>query len=148
MTKEYCRDIIKKALKFLSRGGTAWKFAPGAERRSLRAAFAAVSSASSSRTLGISADSYRTLLLFETLVAVLILAFGIAGIIFAAKKEKAQTVVAFGGILIVLRIVDLVWAMSVMGDKLNPSIILGVILGCVLPLLYIIGGNKRKNAPM
>ena len=91
-------------------------------------------------------DGWGALLVFELLTALLTLVFGIMGIVFASKKDKASVVMAFGGTLIALKVIDLIWAMGVMGEYLDASTIFGVLAGCVLPLLYIIGGNTRKNA--
>ena len=86
------------------------------------------------------------LLLFELAVSALMLAFGICGIVMAPKRERASAIMGFGVTIIALRLIDLIWAISILGDLVEYSTIVGVFAGCALPILYIVGGNLRKKA--
>ena len=91
-------------------------------------------------------SGWELLLYFEIFISFITLAFGITGISLCSKKESALIIVGFGAALIVLKTVDLIWALAMFSSYISSSQISGVIIGCVLPLLYIIGGSIRRNA--
>jgi len=91
-------------------------------------------------------SGYTEILIYEFLMAAVSLAFGIAGIIFAPHKNKAAFVIGFGITLTVLRLVDIFWGIAVLGSYIPIATTVGSILGCSLPILYIVGGYMRKNA--
>ncbi len=95
--------------------------------------------------------SVVAVLVYELLAAGVMLAFGIAGINFSKSPAKGMTVVVFGIILIVLRVIDFGWAFAVFNgynvlDDFGASLFGGMIGGLVLPILYMVGGNIRKNS--
>jgi len=89
------------------------------------------------------------LIVFEAIIPLVTLVFGILGIAFAAKVDKAPIVSIMGIILIVLRVIDLVWALGAFGylftGAYGTGVIIGVILGCILPALYIVGAKKAHR---
>ena len=93
-------------------------------------------------------DLYTALLYFELVGTALTLAFGISGIAMAANKEKGGTIKVFGIIILAYRVIDLVWFIGAFNDNFMSfsSIIASGIIGCVLPILYIIGGNTAQAA--
>ncbi len=91
------------------------------------------------------ASSARVLFIYEILAGFLPLIFGIIGVRMAADKSKAHLFIIFGIIMVVVRIVDIVWALSVL-NTVETSTIFGAILGCTLPVLFIVGGFIRKKA--
>jgi hypothetical protein len=95
--------------------------------------------------------SVTGVLVFELLMAGAMLAFGIVGIVSAKDPAKGMMIVVFGIILIVARVIDFGWAMAVyndmgVADQLGASLVSGVIGGCVLPILYMVGGNIRRKS--
>ena len=88
--------------------------------------------------------SYQILLAYEVCLASLMLAFGIYGLANAYKIEKAQSIIGMGIALCVMRVIDLIAAISIL-YYVETSIILGVILGLTLPILYIVGGSMSKS---
>ena len=101
--------------------------------------------------LGSLGEALMLLTIYELVMAALTLTFGICGISFAPRKEKASAVIALGVTLIALRVIDLIWGIVVVSQfsgTLGANTIVGVLLGCVLPLLYIVGGNARKKSPV
>jgi len=84
------------------------------------------------------------------------LGFGIYGIRYAADQARANNIVVIGIVLIILKVIYTLIMMnmfvpSVLGDVERAAFMIGMFLGllfsCVLPVLYIVGGNIRKNAP-
>jgi len=92
-------------------------------------------------------DYYYLYVSFSMIMATLTLAFGIAGIPFSKRAEKANTIIAFGVTIIALRIIDVIlgFVMNSGGADLTMTIVLSLTFGIPLPLLYIIGGNIRKK---
>jgi hypothetical protein len=95
------------------------------------------------------------------LTGLAMLACGIIGIVCHKKKDKAPLVVGCGIGLLVLLVVCTFAAMlplraeverlsQASGTDLSGMFmvitVLGALINCILPLLFIIGGNKRKNA--
>jgi len=91
--------------------------------------------------------AWVNLMYYELFVAALSLAFGITGIVFAARQDRANIIIAFGIIIICLKIIDIGWGVAELSAFIDESTYVGVLLGCVPAILYIIGGAKRKNAP-
>jgi len=92
-------------------------------------------------------DSYKTYLGFSALMAIAALVVGIIGIALASKKDKAGLIIGCGVTLIVLRGIDLIWALSAFGNLVEGSTVFFALAGLTLPILYIVGGNKLKSAP-
>lgn len=91
-------------------------------------------------------SSLRAILYFEVTGATLLLIFGIIGTAIASKRERGGVVIAFGVILIIFRIIDIIWAAIVLGTAMQTSVIIGAIAGFVLPLMYIGGGSMNKKS--
>jgi uncharacterized membrane protein len=66
---------------------------------------------------------------------------------FAPKKDKAKIIIGCGGAMVALGLIEFIWTLVVYGSAVGFSEIVGVLIGMVLPVLYIAGGLKRKNAP-
>jgi hypothetical protein len=100
-------------------------------------------------------SSLENLVVFELIVSIVMLIGGIVATAGASKKSSAPAVITFGVILLALRIIYTFWAMDVVSD-LNRmagfdllsegSIVFGLALGLPLPILLLVGGNKRRNA--
>ena len=108
----------------------------------------------SSDDFAILPSNWQTYLYASLAICVVVIASGIIGIALSGKKEKATLIVAVGFALIALRVIDAIWAFVVISDVRHfleadptPTIVGAAVLGCVLPILYVIGGNARKKAP-
>jgi magnesium-transporting ATPase (P-type) len=107
---------------------------------------------------------YTLTLLYGAAISGLLLAFGIKGIQNADKPQFAQTFIHMGAALIALYAVEMLFgvvnAFRVVAEIesfLNLGIvaitrvatIIGLVLGfgvnCILPILYIVGGNKLQG---
>ena len=89
-----------------------------------------------------------SLMIYELLVGALTLIFGIAGVVNTGKEIKANSIITMGFILLMMRIIDTVATGIILSD-IGASIlsaILGSMLGYVLPILYIVGGNMNKSS--
>ena len=96
-------------------------------------------------SIGSGDEEMTNFLIYELISIILTLAFGIAGISISSKKASAPAVIGFGMALITLRILFLVWVNNVTYD-MPPAIVVYCVLGCLLPLLYIVGGSIRARA--
>ena len=88
------------------------------------------------------------ILYFELVGTLLILAFGIAGITIAGKREKGGTVVVFGIIIILYRVIDVIWSIVLFSDRriaVAGTFYLSSIFGLILPILFILGGNMNRK---
>ena len=83
---------------------------------------------------------------YETFVSFAMLAGGIIGIALAEKKDKATLIMCVGIAIIALRIIDVICLVLFATAIVSAATIFGIIFGCILPLLYIVGGIQRKNA--
>jgi hypothetical protein len=82
--------------------------------------------------------------------ALMLLALGIFGVVYADKPEKAPTFIVLGVVSTSLQAVVrllVITTTSYYGgiSTLIFSIFLGIPISCALPILYIIGGNKLKK---
>jgi len=91
-------------------------------------------------------DGWAGLIVYEILMALATIAFGILGIVFAPQRDKATAVMIFGVIIIVLRFIDLLLGIVLFGSAVTASMFSGAIIGSAIPVLYIVGGNMRRNA--
>jgi hypothetical protein len=91
-------------------------------------------------------ENWEALIYFELIINCLVLAFGIAGIALASKKDKAGVFIGFGATIAALKTIDLLWAVSAFGEHLETATIMGSLASIVLPILYIVGGNKLKQS--
>ena len=101
-----------------------------------------------------------SLIVYEMIVSMFMVAFGICGIVMASKREKASIIMGFGITLIALTLGDLGWGFSILNDiketagiygvaiaeSVNSTVVANAVFGCVLPILYIVGGSIRKKA--
>ncbi|MCL2817780.1 MAG: hypothetical protein FWD39_05280 [Clostridiales bacterium] len=90
-----------------------------------------------------------TYMFYALIVTAIYLAFGIIGMNNAGKAAKAQIVVNMGIILIALQAIDFIIQITfpeVRFDSELPSVIVGALIGLVLPVLYVVGGNMNKNS--
>lgn len=92
--------------------------------------------------------------------AIIMLAAGILGVVFASKPDKAMIVIILGVLMIILEIVPIFiqsgmasTIKEIMGDAdgagamakaVGPNFLF-VIIGLVIPVLYLIGGIKLKG---
>ena len=83
------------------------------------------------------------MIFYEFIVTVLTIVFGVMGIINAKKREKAQSIMNMGIALCAMKIVDLIAAAMIV--DVTMSTVVGVIIGLILPFLFIIGGNTNKQ---
>ena len=77
-----------------------------------------------------------TVLIFSIIASVVELVTGIIGVAWCKKSEKAKFCLAFGVILLVLNLVSYILQISTYGVA---NVIFSMILGSILPVLYIIG---------
>ena len=91
-------------------------------------------------------DSLQYLLVFEIIMAICTCVFGIVGIALASERGKGGLFIGLGVSLIGLRLIDFIWGVSAYGDHLGGSLYFGAAVGLVLPILYIVGGNKLRKA--
>ena len=73
--------------------------------------------------------------------AILMLVAGILGIVNKEKPEKAKLLMIFGIALIVLQVVSMI--MSIVISEFTASSVLSLLVGLVLPVLFIIGAKKN-----
>lgn len=66
---------------------------------------------------------------------------GIVGVVNCKKPEKAGTCMTLGIILIALQAISFI--LGLIGGSFG---IIGLILGLILPVLYVIGANLNKNS--
>jgi len=95
-------------------------------------------------------SALTALMIYELLMGALTLVFGIAGVMNARKVTKAQSIITMGVTLLVIRIIDTIATSVILIDLSNLnavelSSIFGSMLGYVLPILYIVGGNMNKR---
>lgn len=114
--------------------------------------------------------------IWSIFVSVAILVGGIAGIMFAGRADRAKIIMITGGALIGLQVIGLIInlaayiprfshaELSAFYSSLNATeeiantiagmitgavtagVIIGAAFGCVLPILYIVGGNRLRKA--
>lgn len=86
---------------------------------------------------------------FEMLIALLMLGFGIAGIVFSKDRSKASVISIFGVTLVLLLVIDFIWSVISVSNSFASfyefSYFFDLIFSCVLPILYIVGGVVRKK---
>jgi len=100
----------------------------------------------------------NALTVYETLISVVMVASAVAGFIWWKQSDKAMVFIGAGIAVIVLKLIDLVIGLVVVSgasaDNLNDQaflaglkfgLILGVMIGIIPSILYIVGGNKFKN---
>lgn len=89
---------------------------------------------------------------FTIVLAALNIVFGINGVKHCDNAAKAQAIITMGIVLIVLRVIDVILTIVINSatgsDPVSASLISSVLFGCVLPVLYIVGGNKNKQAAL
>lgn len=121
----------------------------------------------------------RINMMFETISGIIMLTFGVCGIIMSKDSAKANIIMIFGVVLLVLNIIGGIWSfvlatvvffsfemLYVLDDYLRNhpfidvafiqnsavankvGIVLGTVLGSVLPILLIIGARRRKKGLM
>jgi hypothetical protein len=91
-------------------------------------------------------QGYQDYLGYAVLMAIGIIVIGILGIVFAAKQGKSTAVIACGIVFAALLGINIIWALSEFGEYLETSNILVELIAFVLPILYIMGGSKRKSS--
>jgi hypothetical protein len=89
---------------------------------------------------------------FEAIAAAIMLAFGIAGVSMSGKPGKGSVIIAFGIVILALKVADLVWGISIINSfgyyidsSYESSLYTSAIAGLVLPILYIVGGAKKRR---
>lgn len=84
---------------------------------------------------------------YELFMVSVMLAFGIFGIVLSKDSTKGLVITTFGVILAALRVIDFLWALSVIkSTPFNVFTILNLLAGLVLPILFMVGGNIQKNS--
>jgi len=87
---------------------------------------------------------HAALQFLELAIAGCTLAFGIFGVSNAGNAAKAQNVIIMGITLCAFHVIDMT-ALSIM-TKIDAFTVLSMIVGLVLPILYIVGGFRSKNS--
>jgi len=77
---------------------------------------------------------------FTVVMGIINLVAGIIGVANANKLEKAQLCFIIGIVLIVLQLIDAVYS-TIVGELS----IFGIVVGLILPILFVIGANKNKE---
>lgn len=95
-------------------------------------------------SLGKFGGGYIPLMIFELALAGCTIAFGIIGLINAGKAAKAQNIINMGLLLCALIVIDLIAGAIV--ASVNAAVVFFVMLGLVLPILLIVGGNQNKKS--
>jgi hypothetical protein len=98
------------------------------------------------------------------ITSAIMLACGIAGIVFSSQRDKASTIITIGVITLIVASVDTALAIGAMdlNELANMTdaeldeqtiqgavfvgVAIGVALNVTLPILYIVGGNKMQRA--
>ena len=100
---------------------------------------------------------FQAAAVFEVILGVLTLAFGITGIAAAKKKSMATAILGFGVSIIALNVIyailgiepyDNPVARAFVEDAYIDTLWGYVVMGTPLGILYIVGAVRRKNAPM
>jgi hypothetical protein len=78
------------------------------------------------------------------IVALIELVFGILGVKFCDKPEKAQVIIVIGAVLVGLQVISLIISLVTGGS--SGATLAGSVVGCILPILYIVGGLKNKES--
>ena len=86
-------------------------------------------------------------LVFEVIIPLITILFGIVAVVLTPNRAAGIAAIIFGVIIIVMRIIDLMWASSSL-KILESSNIMPLLVGFVLPILYIVGGCIRCKAKM
>ena len=85
-------------------------------------------------------------------VSILALAFGITGTASAAKKSMAKAIMGFGITLLALGLISIILIFTSFGEYGAGFNIVALIFtfphSIILPILLVVGGNIRKNAPL
>jgi hypothetical protein len=90
-------------------------------------------------------EGLASLLGFEVFMSLFTLVIGIIGVTCASKPDKAAIIIGCGIILIIIKIIDLIWAFTLFGT-IDVSVAFGVLSSVILPAFYVSGGIKLKNS--
>ncbi|MDD3339814.1 MAG: hypothetical protein PHS82_13275 [Lachnospiraceae bacterium] len=87
-------------------------------------------------------------LIISAIGGVLQLAAGIIGVVHARKPEKAMLCIIFGVLLVILQIVSGVTSLLVVNAQGSSIVttIISMIIGLILPVLFIYGGILNKQS--
>lgn len=89
---------------------------------------------------------FIVLLLFEALYGVALLIGGIGGVVFSGKPDKSDLLILIGIAIFVLKIIDWILAAIILGGLISTVTFTSAFIGCITPVLYVIGAYKNKTA--
>ena len=98
--------------------------------------------------MGVDTGAYNALITVSGIIAIacgaVYLVAGILGVLNAAKPEKAKTCMILGVIMVALQVVSTIFSIIVSG--FSGTAVISVIIGLVLPVLFIVGANQNKQS--
>ncbi len=94
--------------------------------------------------LGLDASTMLTSIIISVVGTILFLAAGILGVANARKVEKAGICVLLGILLVAYEVIN--FAMSAVSSGVTGLVVVSTLLSLIIPLLYLWGGLKNKEA--
>ena len=98
--------------------------------------------------MGVDTGAYNALITVSGIIAIacgaVYLVAGILGVLNAAKPEKAKTCMILGVIMVALQVVSTIFSIIVSG--FSGTAVISLIIGLVLPVLFIVGANQNKQS--
>ncbi len=76
----------------------------------------------------------------------MMLAFGIMGIAFSKKPERGTAVMVLGIIMLALLVISTGLTLTDSNGMIGSMVMTNIITGSVLPILYIVGGYRRRKS--
>ena len=84
--------------------------------------------------------------IFEIFFGIVLLAAGAMALMYRNKKEKAGILFGLGILLVVLRIIDWIWAAALFYGLVSVVTFGGVVFGMIIPVLMMVGAHLNKKA--
>ncbi|MDD3278887.1 MAG: hypothetical protein PHG16_08395 [Lachnospiraceae bacterium] len=76
--------------------------------------------------------------------SIVLLVAGILGVKDCKAPEKAKTLFALGGVLIIFSLAANI--LSIVAKGINVVDVIGLVVGCVLPVIFMLGAKENMNA--
>ena len=85
-------------------------------------------------------------IVFEIIFSIVMLNTGICALVWCGRKDKADLVFKLGITVVVMRVIDWIWAAAIFAGFINPVTAGAVILGFICPILIVVGAYLNKKA--
>lgn len=91
-------------------------------------------------------EAFFSSMLTMLLSSGLMLAFGIMGIAFSKKPERGTAVMVLGIIMLALLVISTGLSLTYSNGMIVSMVMTNIISGSVLPILYVVGGYRRRKS--